>query len=147
MPTLIFTSSFYRNLRMHGLNCHLLSCKFSGVPGSLTQWSPGPLAFTHRHGQSDGVHWPYLLCIRGRKTLSLVRFSGFWLFCAANDWMNGWFIKKQLMGNLSSDYMNVEWRNDHNSAFGKFKQWLTSVSFLNTVQSTFYVSISVDYAV
>ena len=62
---------------MHGLNCHLLSCKFSGVPGSLTQWSPGPLAFTHRHGQSDGVHWPYLLCIRGRKTLSLVRFSGF----------------------------------------------------------------------
>ena len=37
------------------------------------------LAFTHRHGQSDSVHWPYLLCIRGRKTLSLVRFSGFYV--------------------------------------------------------------------
>ena len=57
---------------MCGLNCHLLSCKFSGVPRSLPQWSAGPLAFTHRHGQSDGVHWPHLLCIRGRKTLSMV---------------------------------------------------------------------------
>jgi len=56
---------------MCGLNCHLLSCKFSGVPRSLPKWSTGPLAFTHRHGQSDGMHWPHLLCIRGRKTLSL----------------------------------------------------------------------------
>ena len=94
---------------MHGLNCHLLSCKFSGVPGSLTQWSPGPLAFTHRHGQSDGVHWPYLLCIRGRKTLSLVRFSGFWLFLG-------------LFGVFLGITSLNEWTVHKKPAHGKFKQ-------------------------
>ena len=65
-------SVIHRNLRLCGLNWHLLSCKFSGVPGSLTEREKVRLAFAYRYVQLGCCDWIDLFCIRGRKTLPLV---------------------------------------------------------------------------